>query len=289
MTWARFLLRQPWLIWGLATVVAYAPSVSASVRSLTQPAGTADVLAPGVTTASQVGAAATLTAIQVLTTVVAVVLLVCGPAWDPVPIGERARQLGLRWSDGRGRVIGGAAGAAAGYVGIVAGTSFIAAVVLSGLEVTGRPTVGGSIPNPMLLLGDYLMSIAAGVGEEVLLLAVPFALAVRDDWKPWVIIGLLTGLRLSIHLYYGAGAAFVVLWIPAAYVLYRATGSIRPLILGHVLYDLLATTIQRSPALHTPALVLLVGLGVFGSVLLTGSAARHLGARRESVTADPSR
>jgi hypothetical protein len=78
-----------------------------------------------------------------------------------------------------------------------------------------------------------------------------------------------------------------VLWIPAAYLLYRATRSIGPLIGGHIVYELLATTVQRSPALHTPALVLLAALGVFGSALLAGSAARYLATRRRPVTAGP--
>ena len=188
--------------------------------------------------------------------------------------------MGLRWSNGRALILGGAGGATAGYLAILAGAAFIATVTLNGFDITGRPTVGGSIPNPLLLLGDYLMSISAGIGEELLLLAIPFALATRAGWKPWAVIALLTGLRLSIHLYYGAGSVFVMLWIPAAYLLYRATGSILPLMLGHIVYDLLATTAQRSPALHTPALILLAGLAVLGSALLAGSAARYLTTRR---------
>lgn len=94
---------------------------------------------------------------------------------------------------------------------------------------------------------------------------------------------MLTGPRLSIHLYYGASSVFVVLWIAAAYLLYRATGSIAPLMLGHIVYDLLATTVQRSPVLHTPALVLLAGLAVLGSALLAGSAARWSAIRRRAI------
>jgi len=55
------------------------------------------------------------------------------------------------------------------------------------------------------------------------------------------------------------------------------------LILGHIVYDLLATTVQRSPALHTPALVLLAGLAVTGAALLAGSAARYLITPRRAV------
>jgi len=279
MIQVRGVSGRPWVIWGLFALV-YAHSVLANVRGLTRPAGSADVLVPGVTAASQFWTAATFAVLQTAAAAGAVTLLILGPAWDLDTAGGRCRRLGLRWSDGRGRIIGGAGGAAAGYLAIVAGAAFTAAVVLSRLGVAGRPTVGGSIPNPVLLLGDYLMSIGAGIGEEVLLLAIPFALATRAGWKPWAVIALLTGLRLSIHLYYGAGSVFVVLWIPAAYLLYRATRSIGPLIGGHIVYDLLATTVQRSPALHTQALVLLAALGVFGSALLAGSAARYLAARR---------
>lgn len=271
--------RQPWLIWGLCVLV-YFPSVLANVRGLTRPGGSADTLGSGATVTSQFWAAGTFAVLEVAAAAWAVTLLLLGPAWDPDPIGERCRRLGLRWSDGRGRVLGGPGGATVGYVAVVAGAAILAAVALNWLEVTGRPTVGGSIPNPVLLGGDYLMSIAAGIGEELLLLAIPFALATRAGWKPWMVVVLLTGLRLSIHLYYGAGSTFVVLWVPAAYLLYRATRSIGPLILGHVVYDLLATTVQRWLAMHIPALVLLVALVVSGSALLSGSATRYLTSSR---------
>jgi len=273
---------RPWVIWSLFTPI-YAPSVLVNIRGLGGPAGPSDVLVQGATVGSQFGAAATFAALQIAAAAGAVALLLLGPAWGAGPVGERVRRLGLRWSNGRALILGGAGGATAGYLAIVAGAAFIATVTLNGLEITGRPTVGGSIPNPLLLLGDYLMSISAGIGEELLLLAIPFALATRAGWKPWAVIVLLTGLRLSIHLYYGAGSVFVVLWIPAAYLLYRATGSILPLILGHIVYDLLATTVQRSPALHTPALALLAGLAVTGAALLAGSAARYLITPRRAV------
>lgn len=170
--------RLPWVIWVLFASV-YAPSVLANVRGLTAPAGSADILDSGATVASQFWAATTSAVLQIAAAAGALTLLILGPAWDPDPVGERIRRLGLRWSCGRRLMSGGGGGAAAGYLAIVAGAAFIAAVVLSGLEVARRPTVGGSIPNPVLLLGDYLLSIGAGIGEEVLLLAIPFALANR--------------------------------------------------------------------------------------------------------------
>lgn len=282
MIQARSLLARPWVIWAVCVMV-YVPSVPASIRGLGGPAGSADALLPGASVESQFAAAATFSVLQIAAAASATALLLLGPAWGSDPVGERGRRLGLRWSNGRALILGGAPGAAAGYVAILAGAGFVSALVLGGLHITGRPTVGGSIPDPLLLAGDYLMSISAGIGEELLLLAIPFALATRAGWKPWAVIVLLTGLRLSIHLYYGAGSVFVVLWIPAAYLLYRATGSIAPLMLGHIVYDLLATTVQRSPALHTPALVLLAGLAVLGSALLAGSASRYLTTGRRAL------
>lgn len=282
MIQARSLLARPWVIWGVLALV-YVPSVLANIRGLGGPAGSADVLLPGASVGSQFAAVATFAVLQIAAAVGAAALLLLGPAWGSDPVGERVRRLGLRWSNGRALILGGAGGATAGYLAIVAGAAFIVTVTLNGFDITGRPTVGGSIPDPLLLAADYLMSISAGIGEELLLLAIPFALATRAGWKPWAVIALLTGLRLSIHLYYGAGSVFVVLWIPAAYLLYRATGSIAPMMLGHIVYDLLATTVQRSPALHTPALILLAGLAVLGSALLAGSAARYLTTRRRAL------
>ncbi len=276
---ARSLLARPWVIWAVCVLV-YVPSVLASLRGLGGPAGSADVLVPGASVGSQFVAAATFSVLQLAAAVGAAVLLLLGPSWRCDPVSDRAGRLGLRWTDGRALILGGRAGATAGYVAILAGAAFVSAVVLGAVHLTGRPTAGGSIPDPLLLAGDYLMSVSAGIGEELLLLAIPYVLATRAGWKPWAVIALLTGLRLSIHLYYGAGSLFVVLWIPAAYLLYRATGSIAPLMVGHIVYDLLATTIQRSPALHTTALILLAGLSVVGSALLAGSAARYLSVGR---------
>ena len=276
---ARSLLARPWVIWAVCVLV-YLPSVQANLRGLGGPAGSADVLGPGASGGSQFAAAATFSVLQLAVAAGAAVLLLLGPVWRCDPVSERRRRLGLRWTGGRTLILGGGAGATAGYVAILAGAAFVSALVLGALHLNGRPTAGGSIPDPLLLAGDYLMSVGAGIGEELLLQAIPYVLATRAGWKPWAVIALLTGLRLSIHLYYGAGSLFVVLWIPAAYLLYRAIGSIVPLMVGHIVYDLLATTIQRSPALHTPALVVLASLGVVGSALLAGSAARYLSGGR---------
>ena len=60
-----------------------------------------------------------------------------------------------------------------------------------------------------------MSSVAAGIREEVLLFAIPIALARLSGWSTPATIALVTVLRLAVHIYYGWGSAFVVLWIPA--------------------------------------------------------------------------
>ncbi len=86
------LTGRPWVIWSLFALV-YVPSVVANIRGLTGPPGSADVLAyqPARTLFDSFRPA----------------------AWGPDPVVERVRRLGLRWSDGRALILGGAGGCVA--------------------------------------------------------------------------------------------------------------------------------------------------------------------------------
>ncbi len=61
------------------------------------------------------------------------------------------------------------------------------------------------------------------------------------------VLPLVIALRLVIHIYYGWGSLFVLLWIPARYALYRASGSIWPLIVAHAVYDGIQFSIDAWP------------------------------------------
>jgi hypothetical protein len=94
---------------------------------------------------------------------------------------------------------------------------------------------------------------------------------------------LIVALRFGIHLYYGIGyaAVIVVPWMIGAWLLYRAIGTIWPLIIGHALYDAaLLTTMRTSQAWASPALWTVAWIG---AVLVLATVARwrirHAGSR----------
>lgn len=84
----------------------------------------------------------------------------------------------------------------------------------------------------------------------------------------------MTVLRLSIHTYYGWGSLFVLLWIPAGYALYRAAGSIWPLIVAHAVYDGISFGIDSRPSAGN----VLVIVNLTGSLL--GAAVMFIGYNR---------
>ena len=111
-------------------------------------------------------------------------------------------------------------------------------------------------------------SVGAGIGEEILLFAIPIALARRAGWSTPSTIALVTVLRLAIHTYYGWGSAFVLLWIPAGYALYRAAGAIWPLIAAHTIYDGVAFSIDSWPAAGHVLTVMNLACALLGAVVM---------------------
>ena len=162
------------------------------------------------------------------------VLLAAGTQLSRAEIGI-SRPLRGRYVPGRGP------GAAAGYVFILGASAAVTGQVLTLLHLAGRTYPGaGDAAHSAALAGAFLAgSVAAGVGEEILLFAIPIALARRAGWPVWAVVVFVSGLRWSIHAYYGWTSLFVAVWIPAAYLLYRVVGSIWPLVAGHALFDVL--------------------------------------------------
>jgi hypothetical protein len=151
-----------------------------------------------------------------------------------------AAQLGLRLTDGRRHIVGGIAGATAAYIGIMVAAGGWTTAVLNSVGIHSRPFPGSSGQGLGTVVDDLFSSFGAGLQEELILLAVPAALCALRGWRPTRILVLLILFRLGIHIYLGWGCLFVLLWIPAAYLLYRAAGTIWPLVLGHAIYDSLA-------------------------------------------------
>lgn len=87
---------------------------------------------------------------------------------------------------------------------------------------------------PMLLLAAF----NAGVTEEVIVVGYLFERLRRLGWSPWAIIASAAMLRGTYHLYQGFGAFFgnVLMGLLFGY-LYTRTGRLLPLVIAHVVID----------------------------------------------------
>ncbi len=182
---------------------------------------------------------------------------------------------------GSGKFFGGMAG----YIAIVFFNGRFAAWLL-----TARPYPGSAVTGPDMLGRDLAESVGAALIEELLLFAIPLALLGMSTTRrgiKWGGRALVIALRFGIHLYYGVGFAAVLAipWIIGAWLLYRAIGTIWPLIIGHTLYDAAVFTMMRtdelwvSPALWVVALV--------GGVLLLATVRRWGRSARPAAAAGP--
>lgn len=137
-------------------------------------------------------------------------------------------------------------------------------------------------------------AVAAGVGEEVCALAVPLWLAalgarmLRVQPKVraaglWAVGGALVVVRMAYHLYQGPTSLTHLPWAVATVVIFCTTRRVLPLIVCHVLTDLVGLTAQTFISSSTAALVAseLTPLVVLGGVLVV------LGRRRRAHTSAP--
>ena len=218
---------------------------------------------------------------------VAVVLVVV-MRWLP----RRAPLVTGRMRLGRGsaaRFPVGLLGASAAYVAVVIASTWLSDLVVS----AGHLAQGGYT---QLGRGGGAFAVAAaaataaGFTEEITLVAlaaavVEQAFAVRVRRTRWVVPATLAALvvaRWLVHLYYLWGSAFVLVWVPGAYVIYRWVGSVWPLVLGHWCYDWLALAGRAFPGLSRQfdtALRVLAAVGAVVTVVGTG----RLVARRLAV------
>ncbi len=156
--------------------------------------------------------------------------------------GVTPRFLGLGWPR-----------AAADSSGAAQSTRIFAWAVTA-LVVGARITAGLAGSNRLLqpahqdysyLLYSLTASLAAGVIEELVVLAFVVT-TLRQAGRPLpeiVVVGLL--LRCSYHDYYGFGVAGIAVWAAVFIWLFLRTGSILPMLVLHVLWDATLFTGQR--------------------------------------------
>lgn len=152
-----------------------------------------------------------------------------------MPTDARTK-LGEQWRTNRS-FPGGFLSAAACYYTVVFVSEHTYNWLVSLLRLPQRDFPGPPMPSGHFPYEALASGLAAGWCEELAVLAIPMGVAIARGWGAPRIIALLVALRLAFHLYYGWSAGFVLLWIPAAYVLYKWVGSIWPFIAAHSAFD----------------------------------------------------
>lgn len=119
----------------------------------------------------------------------------------------------------------------------VAALAAAAWVTVQGVDMAGLGAPA-TVTGVTAQLGPELFHAAsAGLVEELVLLALPLALARRCGWSTATTLAVLVVMRLGIHLYLGWYALFVIPWLFGAVLLWRRCPSVWPFIVGHGVYD----------------------------------------------------
>lgn len=126
-------------------------------------------------------------------------------------------------------------------------------------------------------LGYQLVrSVAAGVGEELIVLALPVVLlrhtapaVLRRRAGLVAVVGGLVLLRMAYHLYYEEWAAALLPWALATALVYLWAGRVWPLVLTHASYNAVLS-LHEHDLLGQPVMLLILT----AAVLLCVSAAR---------------
>lgn len=131
------------------------------------------------------------------------------------------------------------------------------------------PAVGGlaeqadatGLHNPALFAAQAL---AAGVREEIPLLALPAALMAAARRPAWQILLVVCVLRVAPHAYLGTAALASAVFAAASWWMYRTTRQIAPIIAGHTLFNaliLFGGQIGDAVLLAAPAVAVLLLAG----------------------------
>lgn len=121
---------------------------------------------------------------------------------------------------------------------VVIGGQLVAAYVLSLLTTgaTNQPVAA----NGMLIVGGTVSAVAAGIVEEIVVVAIPVLLGRRAGLHPGVIITGSIVLRYAYHVYHGPVATipWIIIWAGANCVAYLAWRRLWPIVAVHAVFDI---------------------------------------------------
>jgi membrane protease YdiL (CAAX protease family) len=126
----------------------------------------------------------------------------------------------------------------------------------------GLPTYRVITPLPAPLLLGMVLSVVAGVLEEIVVLGYLVRRLEQRGWSPTVVVLVAVAVRVSYHVYYGPGVIPIVLWALATVLLYRRVRRLAPFIICHMMWDARIVLAHQSHAAAN-----LVGLLFFVAAL----------------------
>ena len=186
---------------------------------------------------------------------------------------------GLPLRDFHRKVPGDRGGAALSAAGVLLAS--LAGFLLVGV-VLGIPSMNTATPVGETLRQGIGFAVLAGAGEEVFVLALPYA-ALRLVRLParwgdgeharvlplWVVVSVCVVLRMSYHVYYGAGALTLLPWAVVTVLIFHRWHLLFPLILTHIAYDtvlalnnhgVITNSEELAVIITAPAVLLAVGV-----------------------------
>lgn len=147
------------------------------------------------------------------------------------------------------------------------------------------------VPDPQQIPADLARTLDTSLVEEILLFGFPIALAAiflrcYPD-KRWVRVAAVLGAAVSVvglrmlgHSYWGSLIIAVVPWMAGAWIIYRICGTVWPLLVGHIVFDVLIAVDARLP--WSSASTIYYVTVYVGLVAFIGLIAVHIGRRRAS-------
>lgn len=172
-------------------------------------------------------------------------------------------------------------------------------------------TAGFQDPNDSLFdhtawQNAIVTSFAAGIAEEILVLAVPFVLIERSGLTRWrlgrfpaglLIVGtVLVAARMAYHSYRGWASLEFLPWAIAAVVAFYWTRALLAMITAHVIWDLTLLLLPTFPVYRTSTAAWYTTLGLLAALGISALAvllrqhrfiSGHLLADQDSVTTPP--
>lgn len=116
---------------------------------------------------------------------------------------------------------------------------------------------------PLIIVG-VAAAVCAGIVEEIVVLGYLVRRLEQRGWSTPVVVIVAVAVRVSYHLYYGAGVLPIILWATASVLLYLKIRRLLPFIICHVVWDVGVTVGQHS---HSAAASFL-GLFFLTSIVL---------------------